>query len=972
MDACGQITVREAGSVGILAHSVGGGGGLLTAAEDALKDLAVGGDSGVASAGGDGGRVDVDLCGRMDLIEDNSVGVLAQSVGGSGGVVWDPSLDALPRFTLHDDGTGDGGNVDYVQAGNLFARGDNNIGVALQSLGGGGVWTPNGFRGTAGGEATGGAIDFDIAGTILATGRNSVAVLAQSEGGNGGGDITGKISGYVRGGAGGGAGVELRGGRENTLTITETGVLSAVSDRAIIGGVGNDRVINSGLLVGSVNLGDGTNSLSNEAGATFLITDDITLRSADDETIPDEVLAETASAVAGSQASSAKTPGRPVMEDISQTSFANAAPAQPASAPSGKPVDVPVMDAPPALDGAGNLIVLDPSAIERPQPAAASLSSGENAGAEVSAKMLSTQVMDTGPARPDAQDAAHTVAAAMTAGDGDAGPIEIDSAMIAFDMASARGALLPAPQADPGGSGVSNTGQSGTFMNSGTILMGLSASSMPIDLAAGEAFQTPAGFADDVFNLMAGAQVINTIRIDGDFVQTDTGHLVFDAAFGPYGSDQIIVSGDATVAGTGEVTLTWLENADPIALFTTGGTGIYDGLEIQDSAAVDYSISVGAEGVFLNIETDFGVMFSGENGAALGAAMDAAVQAGEAQSLGRLLAMLGNLQTPGTPMTQAIGVELNPEAHIAPMHVQLGLAESAGRDVFACSPGQVANAAAGCVWARVSQSDYDREATGNEFSVSRRGARFAGGFEQLMGRNWTRSIALGFEEHSDLRVDRDRAFADGQSVSLAVGARNLDLNGFVAGASLAAGWSWGDMQRRVSVFQSGIGTSEYETGFLRAGAEISRRLGNADGGFYAQPSLSIAATALRHSGLTETGLSGFGAGVDAHTQWLISAAPEISLGYQFAHADNRNSAVEVTFGARLSSEDELQLPIRFEGTSTAAQAANFGTSLEDVYTVSTRWNITQNDGFSLDLGYRAEVGDTVRAESAGFDFRWRF
>lgn len=1054
VESCGTLSMREANSVAVIAQSVGGGGGLVSGNAGNIDSLLLGGqrEEGDGTAESDGGTVGVTQCGDIYLGGDASVGIFAQSVGGGGGAVLPTYSVGSFTQTYGSGGVGSGGSVLFAltEDANIYAAGDNVFGVVLQSVGGGGGWSGTHSHLTAGGlgDGDGGGVSFTILGDVITTGENSTAIFAQSAGGSAG-SILGTIDGYVRGGSGSGAGLMIAGGGNNLVSIGDSGVLSAISGRAIVSGDGNDAIVNAGLIAGGVDLGAGENSFVNsESGLHVAIGDLILVRE-----VEVEPGAEALAAIAPSVVPTVKSGHPPVMEALNHganpgggASIVQGAPIAGSLEPSGgvesgraplviagqnglgavdtimAPVGkgspvmaelgaVPVNSASPAASPAievawapgGQMSVAgstmassigsvsgmpvdhdhvraadEGSAIKAaPPPVMATIDSAqiqdsdspalyvsaERAAGSVD-KRLVAPVMDAdnerGASGGPFQDDAPAIAAVfpMFTTDFDGRQRNIGSPAIDLDRQTP--VALSAAQAP-----------AGSYTNAGTFFMGLSASDMPIDLAAGDRFEDLVGFGDDAFNLLAGAQVINTIHVDGDFIQTDTGHLVFDAAFGPYGSDQIIVSGDATVAGTGEVTLTWLENAEPVPLFVTGGVGVYDGLDIADSAAIDYTVTVGADGVFLNIETDFGVMFSGENGRALGAAMDAAVLAGEAQSLGRLLAMFGNMDTAGTELTQAIGEELNPEAHIAPMHILMGIAEAVDRDIFSCDPQVSGSDGASCVWTEVSRSSYEREGSADSYSVSRRGARFAGGFEQRLGDNWTRAVTLGFDHQGSMIIDGGRAVGDGQSLSMGFGVRRLDASGLSFGANMATGWSWGDLQRRVSVFQSGVGESEYQTGFMRLGGHISHRFGGEGAGFFAQPRLGVSATALRHNGLIEDGLSGFGIGVDADTQWIATATPELTIGHAFG--EERQSAVlSMTLGARFASENELDLPIRFEGTSQAAEAVDFGTSLTELYSVSTQLRVIDADGFSVDLSYRSDFNDDVRRASAGVDLRWRF
>ena len=68
-----------------LAQSVGGGGGIRRVSSDlgSLANLALGGSGG---AGGNGGDVNVNVTGTIETYGDGAYGVLAQSVGGGGGI----------------------------------------------------------------------------------------------------------------------------------------------------------------------------------------------------------------------------------------------------------------------------------------------------------------------------------------------------------------------------------------------------------------------------------------------------------------------------------------------------------------------------------------------------------------------------------------------------------------------------------------------------------------------------------------------------------------------------------------------------------------------------------------------------------------------------------------------------------------------------------------------------------------------
>lgn len=259
----GDVDITNTGSIdtsghlaqGIFAMSVGGGGGHGGSAGSMF--VTVGGRGG---AGTDGGTVDVLNSGLLTTRGNNSAGIFAQSVGGSGGNGGNATavqIAPVISFTFALGGTGgaggDGGavNVGNESTGRIAVSGSNSHGIMAQSVGGSGgsgghattisavfpvegveipTITANisiGGRGAGGGEA--GTVDVINDGEILTSGFRSYGVYAQSVGGSGGDGgnatniqlgIDADISASVAIGGDAGAG-----GVGNTVTVGNTGLI---------------------------------------------------------------------------------------------------------------------------------------------------------------------------------------------------------------------------------------------------------------------------------------------------------------------------------------------------------------------------------------------------------------------------------------------------------------------------------------------------------------------------------------------------------------------------------------------------------------------------------------------------------------------------------------------------------------------------------------------------------------------------
>ncbi|WP_417768182.1 autotransporter outer membrane beta-barrel domain-containing protein, partial [Stappia sp.] len=221
----GTVATHGNLSQGIVVQSVGGGGGVATVNADAVGTLNLNATFGRTTAtGGNGGRATVDLAGGHVVTGgDFAFGVLAQSIGGGGGLL---SVDAgsgtaIFDLRLHTGSGGTGGAVDVSLDGasSITTSGAHAHGIFAQSAGSGGglalidgetIGIPSGPTTPASASAGGGAVTVTSHGDIRTSGAYSDGIFAYSASGgalvvesdNGGrmiaGHETGRQSGQVR------------------------------------------------------------------------------------------------------------------------------------------------------------------------------------------------------------------------------------------------------------------------------------------------------------------------------------------------------------------------------------------------------------------------------------------------------------------------------------------------------------------------------------------------------------------------------------------------------------------------------------------------------------------------------------------------------------------------------------------------------------------------------------------------------
>lgn len=202
------ISTTGSFSTGIVAQSVGGGGGT---GSDFVSVL--GGQGGNGGNGGNAGSVSTSTAGTVSTGGDHAYGVLAQSIAGSGGA---GGADTAELVSLGGDGAGGGaaGQVTMGNTGSISTSGYNSHGMIGQSIGGGGgaSGSATGLLSVGGSSAgstgsAGGSVVIGNTGSITTAGNAAIGLVAQSIGGGGGsgGDSIG-VLGVGGGGAGGGSG----------------------------------------------------------------------------------------------------------------------------------------------------------------------------------------------------------------------------------------------------------------------------------------------------------------------------------------------------------------------------------------------------------------------------------------------------------------------------------------------------------------------------------------------------------------------------------------------------------------------------------------------------------------------------------------------------------------------------------------------------------------------------------------------
>ncbi|MEO0793754.1 MAG: hypothetical protein AAFX93_01255 [Verrucomicrobiota bacterium] len=296
----GHIEVKTSGdnAFGLVAQSIGGGGGIATSKQtdgEVSLGLTIN-DSNQDTR--DGGIIDLTLAGTptnrssITTTGTGSHGLVAQSIGGGGGIANPDGSSAITvnTTTQSDAARGYGDDVTLHLNGDIETHGKGANGVVAQIIGGGGGLF-NQFAGSTGGDNSSEegyksgelTINVGLGARIRTHGSATTAIFAQSVVGNGksGNAIMINVDGLVSSEQG--DGIMVSGGRgsnsddiTNTVTINFSGEVTSPYDKQAVGLAGFDSteiymISNHGRLSGSISIenADSDSMFTNEVRGTF-------------------------------------------------------------------------------------------------------------------------------------------------------------------------------------------------------------------------------------------------------------------------------------------------------------------------------------------------------------------------------------------------------------------------------------------------------------------------------------------------------------------------------------------------------------------------------------------------------------------------------------------------------------------------------------------------------------------------------
>ncbi len=971
--------------------------------------LAIGGSGG---SGGNGEKVAVTNSGALTTTGKLSHGIVAQSIGGGGGIggdgglgldAWTSNKQVLAIETGIDDrnelpsyssmtiaiggnggAQGNGETVSVTNSGAIRTLGDYSFGIHTQSIGGGGgkggagagtFWTVATVGGAGGGAYKTGVNDggdvnvtLDTGGSIFTSGKGSVGLLAQTVGGGGGiaGDVDDGVGtdwgdmhvgyGYAvdqpKGSGGDGGSIKIA----VHDTITTTGDKAhGVYLQSVGGGggvMGADPSANSNIVnyVGNNGNDGSSGEISAAVSAAVLVTGE-------------RSVGLFAQSIAGAGATD--TSGT-VKINVEKGGSIRA------SGTAGRAILAQSVSG----DGTNN-------SVEITIDAAAEVSNGSD-GAETIALLdgSDNKIVNHGILIQDGIDTASYVV--RTNG---------EAALGISNYGMLGGAIHSELSA-----GAAGTAQAINIVNHEGGFFGLGRHS---DLAGGEISNSG--------SLSAGAfGVAAQVGVDGIINQTAEGTTQVDIAFGK--ENDLIGIIDISKASTFAGTITpYAVSGTPadgqtgqLEIIESKGELITTELSAVNSATVDYSVDRGTRSdgynlVLLNYKVDY-TPWDGDEVAQskVTQSVRARINANHKSvggNVSNLIAIVQDTQNGSTVdpdfvedlslvllRAENVGDLIDIYDGYAPAEIFSPVASARFSSLRfsdnlnscpAMSVGGVAQYSeqGSCYWGNITGTGIERQRDGLSIDYDETVFGISGGMQAEVSDGWFAGFALGYER-SDL--SNDGFSGDGNRFQLG-GVLKRELGATTLSASLSGGYSKYDQSRHVMT-PGGIlsADSDPSTSWVAGHARISHYF-DVTKNTYIKPWFDVGVQYTHQGGYTESGAGSFGLVVDSMSNTFVTLNPMLEIGTDFVLG---GMSARANFGAGILAVvggNEQSTNVRFIGAGGSGPGFSVASEGDDIFADLNASLVAQvNERTTIRASIGALLSDNQQQYSAGLRLNFGF
>lgn len=524
--------------------------------------------------------------------------------------------------------------------------------------------------------------------------------------------------------------------------------------------------------------------------------------------------------------------------------------------------------------------------------------------------------------------------------------------------------------------GVTNVDNSGTI--TGSVSLGLTPgiyiNQKSGIINAGRIYQVGNNSLHNYGTFNVGHEAtVSTTRVQGRFVQHDTGRLVVTIDSSGQGSDRLIVDGAAVIGGTIETSASYLL---PKSFEFLSASDLSFDAKIKDQLLFKWNTSVVDGKVMLTPERAFrpAALSLSPTSTALVSYLERAWDASAVQHA-QLFAYkheMDSLAGYNSLLQGLSGQVLNAQ----PLQMRMAALSSLGESISCPSqaPAWSGSTVEDCVWARLTgdMSQMSGNSDNPGFHSSGGGLRI--GARRNLGQGWSVGGSLGYGLNY---LTANEFSSNGQFFDASVSIKR-EVDQWMFGASIGYSQGWFSNNRRVQMPSTGIlgdmnaqYTSASQLSIYSTRFRAAYTFGHSEQ--YVRPYLDLDLMYSQAPGFNESGQGALALSQLATSQFNVAVSPVIEFG-QDLMVDNKTRVKGlISLGATFLPNNQQKTPTSFVGSSSRLGSFDVITDGPDVLgRLNLGIQVFSGEDLELQAQYGLQAGQGYWSQSLSAKLTYRF
>ncbi|AJY45688.1 hypothetical protein TM49_08355 [Martelella endophytica] len=318
-------------------------------------------------------------------------------------------------------------------------------------------------------------------------------------------------------------------------------------------------------------------------------------------------------------------------------------------------------------------------------------------------------------------------------------------------------------------------------------------------------------------------------------------------------------------------------------------------------------------------------------------------------------------------------LELASEATTAPMAESPSAAIAAANNVLSCPAFAVTGVMmdeGSCTWGRLYGSGAEQGMVGDSMGYQKSGGGLQAGGQKAWGDGWFTGAGLTFE-NDWFRNDAGTEKLEQQSLSGAVSLKK-EMGPWLFGLVGGAGYNWGDSTRFISLDTlraTAKGSPDSAMFFARARASYEFALSDE---YYMRPRVDFDVVNMHQYGYDETGAGALNLMVDGNSDTVFSVTPGIEFGARLPFLQDMPARLYGDLSVSFLSNDEWETTARLAGISSMDSFSTFTPIADTVGHLTLGLDLAKRQGMEFRIQYEGSFADSYQSHVGSMRFGYRF